>query len=1007
MRNRSLKFAQILFIFTVLFSLPITWCVAAETAEPPTRSAENQKLAVLVKELADEAALMGEVNKKARARFREDELNMTAELISAASLERARLELVGKRLRSNSLDTRMATRREALAIAKIDKDAMEKRQPSAEEKVAYNQELAEREAEIELLRQLIDGIQALKSRYTTATTLARQNLNLLQSRFELPALDKLSSGGGRAERKLQRSSDQLLAEAAEYRRQSRQYLDNSQEHFQKRSFLELNALVAEERAEYRQMSIRALRYGLVIKTLETFAVSESAPIRVLRSGIRNLEDMRGRLKQELSLIDQKLAQFEDQVAIVKQQDLPENGAGDSRKSRIDLLEDLKSGAKIRREDFEKQLNSLDQIKQSFNKTLTSAQHRELIERRQLPADADAWADTFANLKSLPSRIVKAITFALQNLWHGIYPDNIVPVIILMLATLPGIFYLRKFLNARIAAAAADGADPVAYAPVEILNRNLFTLWLPTVALVIFWLAGIARSEMILLMAPLLIVPAVRIVLSFVNELLDAYTPELNASKTRLLELELRWVTILTALLVSVVVLAQTVALSPAVIDVIDRASMLFLLLVALPILHLRRLLFKGLAVSKIPKLVGGLTLVIPMVLVVAALTGLMGFVQLAWTIASTLAALIAVAVLLHFALGILREALRRFQRRLEKSDPERAAFVAQNVLKPLYTVLAIGLLIVATFVLGYLLEWNAETPIVKIMPRLFDFVLFDVKGTNIAVSDVVLAFLILYLSLWSGSWSRQVSNRWVYTRVADTGIRNSLATFTQYIVVLLGVVLAMKAIGLDLTALTVFAGALGVGIGFGMQQIVVNFISGILLLVERPLATTDLVNVDKYEGEVTRIGIRSLTVKTFDNQEVIIPNSSVITKPFTNWTRGDDIMRTVLLVGISYNDDPHKAIALIKELLQQNGNILADPAPKVLLWDYADSALMIRLQFHSRIRGPVGRPDLRSEVLLAIWDAFAEHGITIPFPQRDVHFYGTQGAPMPTLGTGGNGNTED
>jgi potassium efflux system protein len=379
-----------------------------------------------------------------------------------------------------------------------------------------------------------------------------------------------------------------------------------------------------------------------------------------------------------------------------------------------------------------------------------------------------------------------------------------------------------------------------------------------------------------------------------------------------------------------------------------------------------------------------------MVLAVAALAGLMGFVQLAWTIASHLAALIAVAVLLHFALGMLREALRRLQRSLEKSDPERAVFVAQNLLKPLYTVLAIGLLIGATFILGSLLEWNAETPIVKIMPKVFDYELFNVKGTAIAVSDVVLAFLILYISLWSGGWSRQVSNRWVYTRVADTGIRNSLATFTQYIVVMLGVVLAMKAIGLDLTALTVFAGALGVGIGFGMQQIVVNFISGILLLVERPLATTDLVNVDKYEGEVTRIGIRSLTVKTFDNQEVIIPNSSVITKPFTNWTRGDDIMRTVLMVGISYNDDPHKAIKLIKDLLVQHPEILPDPGPKALLWDYADSALMIRLQFHSRIRGAVGRGDLRSQVLLAIWDSFAENGITIPYPQRDVHYYAAQ-----------------
>ena len=136
---------------------------------------------------------------------------------------------------------------------------------------------------------------------------------------------------------------------------------------------------------------------------------------------------------------------------------------------------------------------------------------------------------------------------------------------------------------------------------------------------------------------------------------------------------------------------------------------------------------------------------------------------------------------------------------------------------------------------------------------------------------------------------------------------------------------------------------------------------------------------------MTRIGIRSLTVKTFDNQEVIIPNSAVITKPFTNWTRGDDVMRTILMVGISYDDDPHQAVSLIKALLIDHPAVLEEPSPKVLLWEYGDSALMIRVQFHSRIRGDVGKADLRSQLLFAIWDAFKEAGITIPYPQQDVH----------------------
>jgi potassium efflux system protein len=121
------------------------------------------------------------------------------------------------------------------------------------------------------------------------------------------------------------------------------------------------------------------------------------------------------------------------------------------------------------------------------------------------------------------------------------------------------------------------------------------------------------------------------------------------------------------------------------------------------------------------------------------------------------------------------------------------------------------------------------------------------------------------------------------------------------------------------------------------------------LLVERPLATTDIVKVDQYEGEVTRIGIRSLTVKTFDNQEVIIQNSSVITRPFTNWSRIEDIMRTVLMVGISYEDDPHQAVELVLKKVKAHPSVLVDPGSKVLLWEYGDSALMLRILFHTRI----------------------------------------------------------
>ena len=182
------------------------------------------------------------------------------------------------------------------------------------------------------------------------------------------------------------------------------------------------------------------------------------------------------------------------------------------------------------------------------------------------------------------------------------------------------------------------------------------------------------------------------------------------------------------------------------------------------------------------------------------------------------------------------------------------------------------------------------------------------------MQDIFLAVVLVGFAFWIGGWSQQVSYNLALTRVRDLGIRQSLSTFVQYIVIVLGLLLTLKVIGLDLTALTVFAASIGVGIGFGLQNVVNNFISGMLLLAERPLRVTDIVTIGGETGEVTRIGIRSLIVRTFDRKDLIIPNSAVIGNTFTNWTRNDETLREVLLFRISYRDDPRASGGQVEEI---------------------------------------------------------------------------------------------
>ena len=280
--------------------------------------------------------------------------------------------------------------------------------------------------------------------------------------------------------------------------------------------------------------------------------------------------------------------------------------------------------------------------------------------------------------------------------------------------------------------------------------------------------------------------------------------------------------------------------------------------------------------------------------------------------------------------------------------------------------------------------WGWDSPPVQTAQEILEAPLIKVGDTQLNTLRLLTAMLVVVVVVWLARWSREVTYRWIYAAIADLGIRHSLAVFTQYFVVLVGILIALRALGIDLTTLTVFAGALGVGLGFGLQNVANNFVSGILLLIERPLRTGDVVNIGSNEGEVTRIGIRSLTVRTWDNQEVMIPNAEVISNPFTNWTHSDNLMRTVLYVGVSYEADPHRVREIIEGELARNPEVLRNPEPQIFLWEFADSAVNFRIQYHTDLLRS-SRFAVRSTMLYALWDRFHAEGIEIPFPQRDVH----------------------
>ena len=214
------------------------------------------------------------------------------------------------------------------------------------------------------------------------------------------------------------------------------------------------------------------------------------------------------------------------------------------------------------------------------------------------------------------------------------------------------------------------------------------------------------------------------------------------------------------------------------------------------------------------------------------------------------------------------------------------------------------------------------------------------------------------------------------------GVPAAISITLRLIVVVVGFLLALSGAGIDLTKISILIGAFGVGIGFGLQNIVNNFISGLILIYERPIQAGDTIELNTLLGEVKSIGIRSSNVRTFDGAEVIVPNSLLVSDQLINWTLSDEKRRIEILVGVKYGTNPSKVIQVLKQVANDNDLVEKNPEPQVLFKEFADSSLNFRLLCWGLFRNWI---QIKSDLSVAIEKAFKENNIEIPFPQLDLH----------------------
>jgi len=263
--------------------------------------------------------------------------------------------------------------------------------------------------------------------------------------------------------------------------------------------------------------------------------------------------------------------------------------------------------------------------------------------------------------------------------------------------------------------------------------------------------------------------------------------------------------------------------------------------------------------------------------------------------------------------------------------------------------------------------------------------LFESRGTPVTLWMVVYLVVLFVLLLWL---TKKLKDWIVLTLLAksriDIGIRQATGSIVRYVFIAIGFIVILQTVGIDLSTVTVLAGALGIGIGFGLQTITNNLVSGLILLFARPIKIGDRIEVGQVTGDVVNISVRATTVITNDNIAIIIPNSEFISSKVTNWSYTTRDVRFNFPVGVSYREDPEVVRKLLLEVAASHPGVLKDLKPDVLFQEFGDSSLNFILRVWTREY--TNRPGvLRSELNYAISRKFREHGIEIPYPQRDIH----------------------
>ncbi|MCL4315271.1 MAG: mechanosensitive ion channel [Gammaproteobacteria bacterium] len=724
------------------------------------------------------------------------------------------------------------------------------------------------------------------------------------------------------------------------------------------------------------IKIKQTELALADAELRLNQIEEAAPSpRALQQADALLDT----LASQTQTIEQRLTVLEQQREVANKR-LALGGAG-----RFPAAQQLRAVDKSVRalERQRERLLGLSESAQARRDALRAAYEgnlrRALTTRQPLPEGASGWQTLGDELASLPETLWRS---AVTQVFATLGQADALRIVLLILAEgiwLGAMLWLRRYLNKLIVKVSAHErtfAVKVLLAKLRLLHGNTLRVVFAGAVVILLMLAGVTQPALSVVTALVMVWLGYVVAVDLMRLLL--MQPELHQGETHpTLFQALRWAGLGLSLLIALTVLGHVAPITDTARDFIDRVFLLTWLpglILALRYRHALLSPLAGVLSEAWLRASDRILSVVVVILFVSALIGLVGYLNLAWI----LAGFVGWFLLILIGWALLRGLLNDLFRWLETSGAQRRMAppwlprLFPSLRRAAQVLLAAG----ALWLLFRLFGWDAHSLPARWFKALLFSPLFEIGGKPFTPASLLFTTVLLVLLWHAARLTREAASRWLSYTVEDTGARHSLSVFAQYAVALIGFLIILRTLNIDLTALAIITGALAVGIGFGLQNIANNFISGVLILIERPVRTGDTVTIAGNEGDVTRIGIRSLSLRTSENQEVIIPNSEVISRAFVNWTYLDRIVRCWFVVSVTHQGDLSAVQRILREALAAHPAVLRGPAPEVWLDDIAGAAAIFRAHYSIDV-SKHKREAVKSELLFQVCERFKEAGIQI------------------------------